>query len=185
MAKTLQEKYQKEAVPALVKKFGYRNRLQVPRILKVVVNSGVGKRSSEPSFAEKILPDIVDSFAKIVGQRPTVTSAKKSIAGFKIRQGQVVGLKATLRGRRMFDFLTRFISAALPRVRDFRGISPGSIDKSGNLNIGVKEHVVFPEIEQDTARFDFGVEVSIISSAKRREEAKELYSLLGFPLKKE
>lgn len=185
MAKTLQEKYHKEAVPALVKKFGYRNRLQVPRILKVVVNSGIGKRSSDPSFAEKILPEITNSFANIVGQKPAVTSAKKSIAGFKIRQGQAVGLKATLRGKRMFDFLTRFISVALPRVRDFRGVSSGSIDKSGNLNIGLKEHIVFPEIDQDTARFDFGIEVSIISNAKRREEAIELYKLLGFPLKKE
>ena len=185
MTKTLQEKYQKEAVPALMKKFGYRNALQVPRIMKVVINSGIGKRSSDPAFAEKILPEIVNSFSRIAGQKPALTSAKKSIAGFKIRQGQTVGLKATLRGRRMFDFLTRLIAIALPRARDFRGIDLKSIDKKGNLNIGIKEHIVFPEIDQDVARFDFGLEVSIISSAKRREEAKELYTLLGLPLKKQ
>lgn len=182
--KTLQEKYQKEAVPALVKKFKYRNALQAPRIVKVVINSGIGKLSGNPTFAEKILPEIVDSFSRIAGQRPALTAAKKSIAGFKIRQGQTVGLKATLRGKRMFDFISRLISVALPRVRDFRGIDLKSIDKNGNLNIGIKEQIVFPEIEQDTARFDFGVEVSIISNAKSAAEAKELYILLGFPLKK-
>ena len=185
MEKTLQKKYQKEVAPALTKKFGYGNPLQIPRIVKVVVNSGIGKRSSDPAFAEKILPEIANSFARIVGQKPAMTSAKKSIAGFKIRQGQTVGLKATLRGKRMFDFITRLIAVALPRVRDFRGIDLKSIDKNGNLNIGIKEHIVFPEVDSDAVKFDFGIEVSIISNAKCREEAIELYRLLGIPLKKQ
>lgn len=182
---TLKQKYQKEAVPAMKEKLGRKNDLAVPRIEKIVVNNGIGRLSQQPSFEDKILPEIIKEIALITGQKPIVSKAKKSIAGFKIREGQIVGLKTTLRGGRMFDFLDKLIRIVLPRLRDFRGIDLKNIDANGNLNIGLKEQAVFPEINPETIKFDFGLEISVaVAGVKKREEAIELYRLLGVPLKK-
>ena len=131
------------------------NVFMAPKIEKVVINIGVGKMRQQPQFDEKILPEITKSLSLISGQKPALTRAKKSIAGFKVREGDVVGLKTTIRGKRMYDFLDRLVNAALPRVRDFRGISQNSVDAKGNLTIGVKEHTVFPEIDTDVSHFAF------------------------------
>lgn len=181
----LLQKYISEAVPRMKEVYGYKNNLSVPKIEKVVINVGFGRMSQQGGFEDKILPDILKDIALISGQKPATTKAKKSIAGFKIRQGQVVGAKATLRGKRMYDFLERLIKAALPRVKDFRGIDEKNIDSKGNLNIGLREHIVFPDINMETARVDFGLEISIVSNAKKREEAITLYKLIGIPLKKD
>ncbi|MBI5306521.1 50S ribosomal protein L5 [Candidatus Wolfebacteria bacterium] len=184
MNTNLTEKYNKEVIPKMKEKFGYKNNLAVPAIKKIVINAGLGKMSQQANFNEKILPEIVKDLSVIAGQKPATTTAKKSIAGFKIRTGQVVGLKIILRRRKMNDFLERLINIVLPRVKDFKGIDLHGIDKNGNLSIGLKEHVVFPEINSDLLRFDFGLEISIVSNTKNREEAMELYRLLGIPLKK-
>lgn len=174
----------KTIIQKMKEKFGYKNDLAVPRLKKIVINVGIGKMSQQTNFSDKILPEIIKDLSAIVGQKPALTSAKKSIAGFKIREGQVVGLKATLRRKRMNDFLERLIKIALPRVKDFRGINLKNIDKKGNLTIGLKENVVFPEINPEVLRFDFGLEISIVSNAKTKEEAIGLFKLLGVPFKK-
>ncbi len=161
-----------------------KNKLKNPRMEKVVVNVGVGKISQQQNFEDKILPEIIDSLSSITGQKPVVCKTIKSIAGFKLRAGQIVGLKITLRRKKMRDFLERLINIALPRVRDFRGIKIENVDKNGGLTIGIKEHIVFPEINSDVARFDFGLEISMVSNAKTREEAIDLYKLIGIPFKK-
>lgn len=178
------QKYHKEVIPNMKEKFGYKNSLMVPRLKKIVVNVGVGRLSQQSNFEEKALPEIIKDLSLITGQKPAATKAKQSIAGFKTRAGQTVGLKTTLRSRRMYDFLDRLNSVAFPRVKDFRGVNLKNIDKNGNLTIGFKEHVVFPEINIETSKIDFGLEVSIVSNAKKREEAIELYRQLGIPLKK-
>ncbi|PIV31958.1 50S ribosomal protein L5 [Candidatus Wolfebacteria bacterium CG02_land_8_20_14_3_00_37_12] len=162
-----------------------KNDLAVPRLEKIVINVGVGRMSQQSNFTEKILPEIIKDFATITGQKPALTSAKKSIAGFKTREGQVVGMKATLRRQRMKDFLERLVKITLPRVKDFKGIELKNIDSNGNLTIGMKENVVFPEINPEFLKFDFGLEISIVSNAKTKEEAIKLYRLLGIPLKKD
>lgn len=166
------------------KKFGYSNALAIPKIEKVVVNIGVGRMSQQQNFQDKILPEILKDLSSITGQKPKSSAAKKSIAGFKIRQGQVVGLVVTLRGNRRADFIDRLVKIVFPRVKDFRGIDLKNVDKNGNLSIGFKEHVVFPEISQETSRYDFGLEVTIVPDIKNREQAIELYRLIGIPLKK-
>ncbi len=178
------EKYNKEVAAKMKEKFGHKNLLSIPKIEKVVVNVGVGKKSQQQGFEDKVLPEIVKDLSAITGQKPKTTTAKKSIAGFKTRQGQIVGLVVTLRGNRMADFMDRLIKIVFPRVKDFRGIELKNIDKNGNLSIGFKEHVVFPEISQETSRQDFGLEVTIVPNIKNRDEAVELYRLLGMPLKK-
>ncbi len=160
------------------------NDLAVPRLQKIVINVGIGRMSQQPNFTEKMLPEIIKDFATITGQKPALTSAKKSIAGFKTREGQVVGMKATLRRRRMKDFLERLVKITLPRVKDFKGIELKNIDSNGNLTIGLKENVVFPEINPELLKFDFGLEISIVSNAKTKEKATELYRKLGIPLKR-
>jgi len=180
----LKEKYQKEIIPQMRKIFSYRNNLMVPRLEKVIINAGVGRLSQQVSFHDKILPEIISAISIMTGQKPQITRAKKSIASFKIRAGQTVGLKVTLRGARMYDFLDRLVKIVLPRVRDFRGINLKNIDQSGNLSIGLKEHLVFPEISSETSRVDFGLQIVIVSNAKKREEAVELYKLIGIPFKK-
>jgi len=166
------------------KEFGYKNDLEVPRIEKIVINTGIGRISQQANFEDKILPELIKEFSLITGQKPALQKAKKSIAGFKIRSGQIVGLKVTLRRKRMNDFLDRLVKTVFPRVRDFRGINLKSIDAKGNLSIGLKDHMVFPEINQETSKIDFGLEISIVSNAKNREEAIRLYRLIGIPLKK-
>jgi large subunit ribosomal protein L5 len=153
-------------------------------IKKIVVNVGIGRLSQQANFEEKILPELAKEMALITGQKPAVTEAKKSISGFKVRQGQIVGLKVTLRRRRMNDFLERLIKIVLPRLRDFRGIDLKNIDSQGNLTIGLREQTVFPEINPEISKVDFGLEISIVSNARDREEAIEFYRQLGLPLKK-
>ena len=179
--KTLFEKYQSEIVPRLKTELHLSNDLAVPRIKKVVVNTGIGKFLKD----EKALETIDRDFTLIVGQKPSKRKAKKSIAGFKVREGVEIGLVATLRGKRMWDFLTRFISLTLPRLRDFRGINSKCIDKSGNLTIGVKEHIVFPEVSLEDLRNVFGLEVTIVTSAKNKEDVRVLFQELGIPFAKE
>lgn len=181
--KSISKKYIEEVIPKMKGKFGYKNIFAAPKLQKIVLNVGVGRLSQQPNF-DKLLPEIINDISLIAGQKPATAAAKKSIAGFKSREGQTVGLKATLRGSKMNDFLERMINIVFPRVKDFRGIDMKSVDKNGNLTIGIKEHAVFPEINFELLKVDFGVEVSIVSNAKTREEAIELYKLLGIPFKK-
>lgn len=176
----LQNKYQKDALPAMQTRFEHTNVMAVPRLQKTVVNIGIGRIAREKGSDE----EVVKFITAITGQKPTPCLARKSIAAFKTRAGQVIGYKATLRGRRMFDFLERFISAAIPRMRDFRGIDPKAVDGGGNLTVGVREHIIFPETISEDMRMIFGLEVTATTNAKTREEAVELFRLLGFPLKR-
>jgi len=159
--------------------------MQSGNLEKIVVSTTVGRLSQRPGFADKILPAIAKDLAVITGQKPAPRPARKSIAGFKIREGDIVGLKVTLRGKRMKDFLKKFVEVALPRVRDFRGIDPKAIDAQGNLTIGVREHIVFPEVNPDETKIDFGLEVTLVSSTKNKEESYKLFKSLGVPLMKE
>lgn len=151
---------------------------------KVVVNAGVGRLSNQPSFEEKIMPDILKDLATITGQKPKICRARKSIAGFKIRQNQIVGLSVTLRRKKMVDFFERLINIVLPRVRDFAGIDLKSIDQKGILNVGLKEQFVFPEIDTDKSTFTFSLGINIVPKNKNRKSAEEIYRELGVPLKK-
>ena len=178
----LKQKYIKEVIPAMKEKFGYKNDLAVAAIKKVVVNTGIG---SAVLRDEKIQETILKDLALITGQKPVPTLARKAISSFKTRKGMVVGFKITLRGKRMFDFLSRLINTTLPRSRDFRGLEPKSVDNGGNLNIGIKEHIIFPEVSSEEVRRIFGMEITVVTNAKKREEALELFRLLGFPLKLE
>ncbi len=158
-------------------------RIQQSKIIKIVVNTGIGRLSQQSNFEDKILPEAIKEMSLITGQKPAVQKAKKSISGFKLRAGQVIGLKTTLRRQRMNDFLERLIKILFPRLRDFRGIDLKNIDNKGNLNIGLKEHAVFSEINLETSKIDFGLEISIVTNTKNREQAIELYRHLGIPLK--
>lgn len=171
-------KYEKKVVAKMKKKFGYSNDLAVPRIEKVVINTGIGKFSKEADKVE----DIVNSLRIITGQQPVKTKAKKAISGFKIRDGTEVGVKVTLRGKRMWDFVDRLINSALPRTRDFQGISVSSIDKNGNLNIGIKDQVIFPEIFPEQVKNIFSLQITTVTTAKNKEEGLGLLKLLGFPI---
>lgn len=169
--------YKTTVAPALVKEMGYKNIHAVPKLVKAVVNVGFGKLSKEPKIAE----NIENVLKRITGQKPVLTKAKKSISNFKVRQGQIIGAKVTLRGKRMNDFLEKLVKISLPRVRDFRGLPLKSLDKQGNLSIGLKEYIAFPEIRSDEVEKLFGLEISIQSQAKTRDEALRLFKLLGFP----
>jgi len=175
----LKEKYQKEIIPLMKQKFGYKNDLAVPKIKKTVVNVGIGSFSKDEKTQEEIAKDL----SLITGQKPLVTLAKKSISVFKTREGMPVGLKITLRGKRMYDFIERLINVVLPRTRDFRGLSVKSIDEGGNLTIGIKEHIIFPEISQEDLKRIFGLEITITTNAQNKEKALELFKLMGFPIK--
>jgi len=177
----LRENYEKQVVPALKNKFGYKNNLAIPRIEKVVVNVGTGQGLKDPKFNEVVEATLM----RVTGQRPVKVAAKKSISNFKIRKGLIVGMVVTLRGKRRDDFIDKLVNITLPRVRDFRGLSLKSIDKHGNLNIGFREHIAFPEIKSDEVEKIHGVEISIITTAKTREEGIELLKLLGFPFRQE
>lgn len=177
----LKEKYNKQVIKALKDKFGFKNVNQVPKIIKAVVNIGVGRNAKEQAFIDNAEKSLI----KITGQRPIRTKAKKSISAFKIRQGMIVGLKVTLRHDRMFDFLEKLINVSFPRIRDFRGISEKIIDRTGNMTIGFKEHIAFPEIRADEVDNIHGLEICISTTAKNREEGLELFRQLGFPFKKE
>ncbi len=181
----LKEKYNKEAMPAMREKFGYKNNMAVPKIEKVVVNTGFGRLVSGKSQkdSEKIYKEILDALCLIVGQKPVLTRAKKSISGFKLRDGMPIGAKITVRGQKMYDLLERLVFIVLPRTRDFAGLEPSSIDKEGNLTIGIKEHIIFPEISPEKAKKIFGLEITVVNSAKTKEQGLELFRLLGFPIK--
>lgn len=173
----LQEQFNKKIVPELQKKFGYTNVMQVPKVSKIVLNAGIGKYIKDTKFVESIKRDM----AKIAGQAPVETKARKSIAGFKIRENQVVGLMVTLRGQRMYSFLDKLVNVALPRVKDFRGISPKGFDGRGNYHLGLREHIVFPEISSEAIDHIFGLEISIVTTAGKNEPAQALLKLMNFP----
>ena len=175
----LQSVYREKIVPDLVQKFGYKSVMEVPRLSKITLNMGV----SEAVADKKVMDNAVGDLTKIAGQKPVVTKAKKAIAGFKIREGQAIGTMVTLRGARMYEFLDRFVTVALPRVRDFRGISGRAFDGRGNYNIGVKEQIIFPEIEYDKVDALRGLNISITTTAKNDEEAKALLAGFRFPFK--
>lgn len=181
----LKEKYKKEVIPTMMEKFGYKNAMAVPKIEKVVINAGFGKLISGKTGDEqkKICQAISEDLSLICGQRPQATVAKKSISGFKLRKGISVGTRATLRRQKMYDFLERLIHIGLPRSRDFQGISLKSFDIRGNLTIGIKEQILFPEILPEKAKTIFGFEITIATTAKKKEEGMELLRLLGFPIK--
>lgn len=180
MAARLKDKYMQSVVPALMKKFGYKNIMQVPKIEKVVINMGVGDAVQNA----KLLDNAVNELTLISGQKPVVTRAKKSIAGFKLRQGVAIGTKVTLRGERMYHFLDKLFNVALPRVRDFRGISPKGFDGRGNYTLGIKEQLIFPEIEYDKVDKVRGMDIVIVTTANTDEEARELLTELGAPFRK-
>lgn len=176
----LLQRYKEEAVPALMERFGYKNIMEVPKIEKVVVNIGLGEALQNPKALENAARDL----ATITGQKPLVTRARKAIATFKLRKGNPIGLKVTLRGRRMYDFLDRLFNVALPRVRDFRGVSPDSFDGRGNYTLGLREQLIFPEIDYDKVDRVRGMEVTIVTTAETDEEARELLRLLGMPFRR-
>lgn len=177
MASALKTKYLEEVVPALKQEFNYGNVMQIPKVDKVVVNMGVGDAVQNA----KALDVAVGELTTIVGQRPVITKAKKSVSAFKIRKGMPIGTKVTLRGERMYDFLEKVINVALPRVRDFRGVSPKAFDGRGNYTLGIKEQVIFPEIEYDKVEKIRGMDIVIVTTAKTDEEAKSLLAHLGMP----
>ena len=181
MSEVLKERYKNEVAPLLFKNLKFVNVNQVPRITKVVVNIGVGEALENA----KALDAAVGDLTKITGQKPVITKATKSIANFKLREGRAIGVKVTLRGERMWSFLDRLMNVALPRVRDFRGVSPDAFDGRGNYTLGLREQLVFPEIEYDKIDKIRGLEVSIVTSARTDDEARHLLNMLGMPFRKE
>ena len=175
----LREQYQKEVVPAMMKKFNYKSVMEVPKLEKIVLNVGLGDVRDNPKALENTMNDL----SIITGQKPVITKARKSIAAFKIREGVNIGCKVTLRGEKMYEFAYKFFNVALPRVRDFRGVSPDSFDGRGNYSMGVKEQLIFPEIEYDKVDKLRGMDIIFVTTAESDEEAKELLTLLGMPFK--
>ncbi len=176
----LQEQYKAKIVPALMEKFNYTSIMQAPKISKIVVNIGAGDAVQNP----KVLDDAVSELAQITGQKPLITRAKKSIASFKLREGMPIGCKVTLRGERMYDFFDKLITIALPRVRDFRGVNPKGFDGRGNYTLGVKEQLIFPEIDYDRVNKIRGMDIVIVTTAKTDQEAYELLKQFGMPFRR-
>lgn len=176
----LKKKYQEELVPSLMEKFNYKSVMEVPKVEKIIINMGVGEAVQNA----KALDNAVEELALISGQKPIVTRAKKSIAGFRLREGMPVGAKVTLRGERMYEFLQKLISVSLPRVRDFRGVSNKAFDGRGNYTLGVKEQLIFPEIDYDKVSKVRGMDIAIVTTSNTDEEARELLSQLGMPFQK-
>ena len=176
----LLDKYHNEAVPALMEKFGYKNIMEVPKVEKVIINMRVGEAKENA----KALEAAVNDLSVISGQKPVITRAKKSVAAFKIRTGMPIGCKVTLRGQRMYDFLDKLFNIALPRVRDFRGVSPDAFDGRGNFALGIKEQLIFPEVDYDKIEKIRGMDVIIVTTGKTDEEARELLRILGVPFRK-
>jgi len=179
MMARFQQRYREEIVPALVKQFGYKSVMQAPRIEKITLNMGVGEAVAD----KKVLENAVGDLTRIAGQKPVITRARKAIAGFKIREGYPIGCMVTLRGERMYEFLDRLVTVAFPRVRDFRGVSSRAFDGRGNYNIGVKEQIIFPEIEYDKVDAVRGLNISITTTAKTDEEGKALLAAFNFPFR--
>lgn len=180
MSSRMKDFYKTEVVPGLVKKFNYQNPMEVPKLDKIVINMGVGEAKENPKALESAVSDLTI----ISGQKPIITKAKKSIANFKLREGMAIGCKVTLRGEKMYDFADRLISLALPRVRDFRGVSADSFDGRGNYALGIKEQLIFPEISYDKIDKVRGMDIIFVTTAKTDEEAKELLTLMGMPFVK-
>lgn len=176
---TLREQYEKEVIPALMKKFNYKSIMQVPKLDKIVINIGLGDLKDNP----KSLDNAINDLSIITGQKPIITKARKSIAAFKLREGANIGCKVTLRSGKMYDFAYKLFNTALPRVRDFRGVSPDSFDGRGNYSMGIKEQLIFPEIEYDKIDKLRGMDIIFATTAKTDEEARELFKLLGMPFK--
>lgn len=176
----LREDYNKRIVSTLVKKFGYSNRLEAPRLEKVVINVGAGEAVSDPKFLEVVSEDL----ATITGQKPVITRAKRAISAFRIRKGLPIGCKVTLRGDRMFEFLERFLNFAAPRIRDFRGFSEDSFDGRGNYTLGLSEQIIFPEIDVNKIKKVFGMDITIVTTARYDDEARALLKELGMPFRK-
>lgn len=181
MESRLYAKYKKEIVPALQKELGYKNALQVPKLVKVVLNVGYGRQAKEATFVD----NVAETLQAISGQKPVHNKSTKSISNFKIREGMAIGASVILRGKRMYDFIDKLVSITFPRVRDFRGISPKSFDKQGNYSIGFNEHIAFPEIKSDAVDKLHGLQVVINTTAKNRAEGMALLQYLGFPFKKD
>lgn len=180
MTSRLVEKYRNEVVPAITESFGYENVMQVPKLEKIVINIGLGSHKDNPKAVESAVRDLTI----ITGQRPVVTKARKSIANFKLREGMSVGCKVTLRGEKMYDFFDKLVSISLPRVRDFRGVSSTSFDGRGNYSLGIKEQLIFPEIEYDMVDEIRGMDIVIVTTAETDEESNKLLELMGMPFKK-
>lgn len=180
MKSLLYKKYQAESVKALKEKFGYKNKLAVPKLEKVSVNIGINARRSEANYVE----GAESLLTRITGQKPVRCKAKKAISAFKVRENMVVGVKVTLRGQKMYDFLDKLVNVAIPRIRDFRGLNAKNIDQQGNLTLGFKEHNVFPEIKSDEIEKLYGLEISIATDAGNHEAGLELFKSLGFPFQK-
>jgi large subunit ribosomal protein L5 len=178
----LSERYKKDVAPALLKQFDYSSQMQIPRLHKVVINIGMGEVIREGN--NKAMENAVRDLATITGQQPVVTKAKKSVAAFKLREGMSIGCMVTLRGQRMYDFLDKLINVTLPRVRDFQGISPDAFDGRGNYSLGLREQVIFPEIEYEKIDKVRGMEITVVTTAKTDEEGRSLLALLGMPFKK-
>ena len=176
----LKDHYKNDVAPALMKKFSYKSPMQIPKIEKIVINVACGEAKENAKVIDAVMSDI----AKITGQKPIICKARKSVANFKLREGMSIGVKATLRNERMYEFIDRFFNVALPRVRDFRGINPNSFDGRGNYSLGLKEQLIFPEIEYDKIDKIRGMDVSFITTANTDEEAKELLTLMGAPFAK-
>jgi len=179
MVARLLELYRNEVAPKLAEEFGYTNRLAVPKLEKIVVSMGIGKAINDPSLLESAAEEL----ALITGQKPIVTTARKSVSGIKLRKGMKIGLKVKLRGQRMYEFLDRLITLAIPRVKDFRGLSPSGFDGRGNYNMGLTEQTVFPEIHPDRVKAVQGMNIAIVTTAKNDEEARRLLTLLGMPFR--
>lgn len=173
----MQDKYTGEVAPALMQKFGYKSTMQIPKLEKIVVNIGLGEAKENAKALDSAVADLM----AITGQRPVITKAKKSVAAFKVREGMNIGCKVTLRGKKMYEFLDRLFSTALPRVRDFRGINPNSFDGRGNYSLGIKEQLIFPEIDYDKIDKIRGMDIIVVTTAKTDEEARELLTLMGAP----
>jgi large subunit ribosomal protein L5 len=178
MARLL-DAYKKDIAKAMLETFNYKNALAIPKVSKIVVNMGVGKATQDKT----LLDSAVESLSKITGQKPVITKAKTSVSGFRLREGNDIGCKVTLRGRRMYEFLDRLISVALPRIRDFRGVNPNSFDGHGNYSLGLAEQVVFPEIDADKIQHTHGMDITIVTTAKNDDHARELLRQFGMPFR--
>jgi large subunit ribosomal protein L5 len=177
----LQERYNKEIVPALQKKLGRENRLSLPKLSKIVLNMGVGKALQD----KERMKQAVEHLGLIAGQRPQITKARMAVSGFRLREGNEIGCRVTLRGRRMYEFLDRLINVALPRIRDFRGVNPKSFDGNGNYTMGLTEQLVFPEIDPDKVSFTQGMDITFVTTTRKDDEARELLRLFGMPFRDE
>lgn len=180
MQSRLKDRYKNEIVNQLMEKFGYKNVMEVPKLVKISVNVGLGEAKDNPNLLKSAKKEL----ALITGQTPIETRAKKSIANFKLREGNAIGTKVTLRGKRMYDFFDKLVSISLPRVRDFRGVNPNSFDGRGNYSLGIKEQLIFPEINYDDVEFMHGMDITIVTTAKTDEEARVFLELMGMPFKK-